>query len=219
MRIPIRSESDAFRVTFGIAAVLAVATIVGVLLSPIAGGAVVLGAVLGVLVWEVATEDPQPPDTLREAAAAARTESTGDGRRRILVVANETVAGVELREEILSGDSDEIRVVCPILPSRAHLVTSDIDHELDEARERLERTLEWADEQGIEMDGRVSADTPFVAIADELRVYPADELIVSTHPPARSRWLESRLIEQLRAECEIPVRHVVVDLARSEVGV
>jgi hypothetical protein len=181
---------------------------------------VVVGAILGALAWELTSKDPERPQPLREAATSGRaTYAPTDGRHRILVVANETVAGAELREELLSDDTDaEIRVVCPILPSRVHLIASDIDHELAEARERLQTTLAWAQEQGIEMTGHVSSETPFVAIVDELRTYPADELIVSTHPPAKSRWLESRLIERLRAECEIPVRHVVVDLAREPVG-
>jgi hypothetical protein len=38
--------------------------------------------------------------------------------------------------------------------------------------------------------------------------------LISTHPPQRSRWLESGLVERAREELEIPVTHVVVDLAR-----
>jgi hypothetical protein len=39
-------------------------------------------------------------------------------------------------------------------------------------------------------------------------------VIVSTHPPDRSRWLESGLVERLRDELDIPVHHVVVDRER-----
>ena len=78
----------------------------------------------------------------------------------------------------------------------------------------LAQTLAWAGEHGIDATGGVSADTPLTAAADELRRFPADEVIVSTHPERRSRWLESGLVERLRDELEIPVHHVVVDLER-----
>jgi hypothetical protein len=39
-------------------------------------------------------------------------------------------------------------------------------------------------------------------------------VIVSTHPPERSRWLGSGLVERLRDELDIPVHHVAVDLER-----
>ena len=109
-------------------------------------------------------------------------------------------------------------MVCPILPSRAHHIASDIDQELADARARLDQTLAWAGEHGIQATGGVSADTPLMAAADELRRFPADEVIVSTHPQARSRWLESGLVERLRDELDIPVHHVVVDLERAIVG-
>jgi GABA permease len=214
MRIPVKSERDAFLLAYGTAAVLAAAVALGVLAGALYGFVLVAGAVIGALIWELRTRDADRPQPAREAAEAA---PSGDGvRHRVLVVANETVGGRELREEIMSraARTPEIRVVCPILPSRAHLVTSDIDHELGEARARLDQTLAWAAEHGIAATGSVSADTPLMAAADELRRFAADEVIVSTHPQARSRWLESGLVERLREELDIPVHHVVVDLQR-----
>jgi hypothetical protein len=214
MRIPVKSERDAFLLAYGTAAVLGVAVALGVLAGALYGVVLFAGAVIGALIWELRTRDADRPQPAREAAEAA---PSGDGvRHRVLVVANETVAGRELREEIISraARTPEIRVVCPILPSRAHLLTSDIDHELAEARARLDQTLAWAAEHGIAATGCVSADTPLTAAADELRRFAADEIIVSTHPQARSRWLESGLVERLREELDMPVHHVVVDLER-----
>jgi len=215
MRIPVKSERDAFLLAYGVAAVLVVAVALGALAGALYGVVLVAGVVIGALVWELRTRDADRPQPAREAAEAA---PRGDGaRHRILVVANETVGGRELREEIMrrAPQTPEVRVVCPILPTRAHLITSDIDHELAEAKVRLDQTLAWAGEHGIEATGGVSADTPLMAAADELRRFPADEVIVSTHPQARSRWLESGLVERLREELEVPVHHVVVDLERA----
>jgi hypothetical protein len=215
MRIPVKSERDAFFLAYGTAVVLGAAVVLGVVAGPLYGAVLVAGVVIGALVWELRTRDTDRPQPAREAAEAAPPRDAT--RHRVLVVANETVAGRELREEIMrrADQTPQIRVVCPILPSRAHLITSDIDHELAEARSRLDQTLAWAGEHGIDATGGVSADTPLMAAADELRRFPADEVIVSTHPKARSRWLESGLVERLREELEIPVHHVVVDLERA----
>ena len=215
MRIPVKSERDAFFLAYGTAAALGAAVVVGVLAGVLYAVVLLVGIAIGALVWELRTRDADRLQPAREAAEAA---PPGDAtRHRVLVIANETVAGRELREEIMrrAQHTPEVRVVCPILPSRAHLITSDIDHELAEARARLDQTLAWAGEQGIVATGGVSADTPLMAAADELRRFPADEVIVSTHPQARSRWLESGLVERLREELDIPVHHVVVDLERA----
>jgi hypothetical protein len=37
-------------------------------------------------------------------------------------------------------------------------------------------------------------------------------VIISTHPPGRSNWLETGIVERLRDELDVPVTHVVVDL-------
>jgi len=147
MRIPIKSERDAFRLAFGSAAVIGVAIVVGALAGALYGVAVIGGVVLGALAWEITTTDPERPRPLREAADSA--PHNADGRRhRVLVIANETVIGRELREEIVqrAPRTPEVRVVCPILPSRAHYIASDIDRDLAEARRRLARTLAWASE-------------------------------------------------------------------------
>jgi hypothetical protein len=215
MRIPVKSERDAFFLAYGTAVALGAAVILGALVGVLYGVVLFAGIVIGALVWELRSREADRPQPAREAAEAA---PPGDAtRHRVLVVANETVAGRELREEIMrrAAHKPEVRVVCPILPSRAHLITSDIDHELAEARTRLGETLAWAGEHGIDATGGVSADTPLTAAADELRRFPADEVIVSTHPQARSRWLESGLVERLRHELDIPVHHVVVDLERA----
>ena len=215
MRIPVKSERDAFFLAYGTAVALGAAVILGALAGVLYGAVLFAGIVIGALVWELRGREADRPQPAREAAEAA---PAGDAtRHRVLVVANETVAGRELREEIIrrAAHKPEVRVVCPILPSRAHLITSDIDHELVEARTRLDETLAWAAEHGIDATGGVSADTPLTAAADELRRFPADEVIVSTHPQARSRWLESGLVERLRDELDIPVHHVVVDLERA----
>jgi GABA permease len=212
MRMPVKSERDAFRIAYGGALLIVVAVLLGALISPVAGVGLLAVCGMVALLWELRTTDPDRRRPLREAAGQARRAS--DGRRRVLVVANETLCGDELRAELSRREDPVLRVVAPVLPSRSHYVASDIDRELREARVRLDDTLTWAAEQGLTATGRVSDMPPLTSIEDELRGFAADELLISTHPPQRSRWLESGLVERAREELEIPVTHVVVDLAR-----
>jgi hypothetical protein len=130
-------------------------------------------------------------------------------------VANQTLAGEELRAELLRRTPrPELRVVAPVLISRMHYAMSDIDTELGLARERLAQSLSWAAQAGFRATGEVCPDGPLVAIEDQLRQFRAGEIVISTHPPERSNWLEAGVVDQARAQLDIPVTHVVVDLAR-----
>jgi hypothetical protein len=219
MRMPVKSESDAFRIAYGGALLIVAAVLVGALVGPLLGVLVLVVGGGAAVLWDLRTKDPDRRRPLREAAAQG--PRAGDSRRRILVVANETLIGDELRAELAGrGAGDTVlRVVAPVLPSRSHYVASDIDRELGEARARLDVVLAWAAGQGLTATGRVSDMTPLTAIEDELRSFAADELLISTHPPQRSRWLESGLVERAREELDIPVTHVVVDLARRRTSV
>jgi hypothetical protein len=145
----------------------------------------------------------------------------GDGKHRVLVVANETVGGEALQEEIRErcrGRDCEILVVTPALAaSRAAHWASDVDEAIELARQRMELSLIAIDGMGLKARGEIGDSDPNVAIEDALRVFSADEVVISTHPPDRSRWLERGVVERAREEIELPVTHVVVDLAAEPV--
>jgi len=212
MRIPVRSEPEAFRLTIAGALAVAVAVLVGWLAKPLVGAAVfVLVLVVAVIAYlRAANPDRRMP--LREATAAAHPHGAPPGKRHVLVVANEALSGEALRERILGEDHErvEVDVLAPVLTSRLHQGVSDIDHELEQARARLERSLAWAHEQGIVARGEVGDPSATTAIEDELRDFGADEVIVVTHPRERESWQEHGELERLRHELDIPVTHVVV---------
>jgi hypothetical protein len=214
VRNPVRSETDAFYIAVGGAAVLGVSVALGALVTPLVGIALFVGAIAGALIWEIAGNDPDRRRPLREAAAAGRRNARA-GRRRVLVVANRTLLSETLRAELATrvlGDAD-VRVVVPILPSRIHYVASDVDAELREARERLDDTLAWARAEGLRLTGRVGDPSIALgAIEDELRLSGADEILISTLPRGRSNWLETGIVERLREDLDIPITHTVVDL-------
>lgn len=135
---------------------------------------------------------------------------------RLLVVSNETVEGDTLHElighrSLLQGT--EVFVVAPALNSRVRHWLSDEDSARRAAGERLRRALARLDDAGVPADGHVGDADPIQAIEDALRIFPADELIIATHPEPRSNWLAHRLVERAGETLDLPVTHVVVDLA------
>jgi hypothetical protein len=141
----------------------------------------------------------------------------GDGKHRLLVVANETIGGKTLLEEIRDRCRNrdcQILVVTPALTtSRAAHWSSDVDESIELARQRMELSLIAISELGLKAKGEIGDSDPNVAIEDALRVFAADEIVISTHPPHRSRWLEHGVVERARDEIDLPITHVVVDLA------
>jgi hypothetical protein len=142
-----------------------------------------------------------------------------EGERRILVVANETVGGSALLNEIrkrAEGVDEQVLVVVPALNSPLKHWTSDEDGAREAAQQRLEASLAAMRTAGIEARGEVGDSDPLQAIEDALRTFAPDELIISTHPPERSHWLERNVVGGARERFALPVTHVVVDLAQQD---
>ncbi len=124
-----------------------------------------------------------------------------------LVVASQTVGGDALIEAIRerAGKSRyRFVVVCPQ------------DEGSDDARDRLDRTLERLKEEGLEAVGQVSDPDPYTSVQNALEYYTVDEILISTFPETRSGWLRRDLIERVRRMTSKPVEHVVVDEADAQ---
>ena len=65
---------------------------------------------------------------------------------------------------------------------------------------------------GLDAAGEIGDGDPVQAIEDAVRTFRPDEVIVSTHPPGRSQWLERGVIDRARERFALPLTHVVVDL-------
>ena len=77
----------------------------------------------------------------------------------------------------------------------------------------MELSVIEIEQLGLKAKGEIGEAEPNVAIEDALRTFPADEIIISTHPEDRSAWLEKGVVERARDEIDLPITHVVVDLA------
>jgi GABA permease len=210
MHNPLRSEADAFRwvVLIGAGAV----SVIGLTLltRPVIGviwAAALIGFGAGFAYRGARGSMPRSVELTRG----------GDGKHRILVVANETVGGEMLLDEIRDRCRNRdcrILVVTPALVgSRASHWASDVDEAMELARQRMELSLIALGELGLKAKGEIGDSDPNVAIEDALRVFPADEIVISTHPPERSPWLEHGVVERAREKIDLPISHVVVDLA------
>jgi Ca2+/Na+ antiporter len=208
MKNPLRSEAEAFQFLLGTLAYFAAIAIAGVI-NTWAGLVVFIVLTAAVVWWWFRSRRVEAP---RQTASRQRADSD---ERRILVVANETVGGEALREQIEQrgeGRRARILVVSPALNSPIRHWASDEDPAREEARQRLETSLQRLRESGIEARGEVGDADPLQAIEDAVRTFGPDEIIISTHPEGRSHWLERGVVTGARERFAVPITHVVVDL-------
>jgi GABA permease len=209
MRNPVRTEAEAFTFTLVIA-VLAVAIGVAAWLGGTwAGLGVFVGLALGVLAAFFLRSEPR----VREAAIWDRGLPAEP--RHVLVIANETCTARALCDEIryrVRGADADVLVVAPALSSHVRYWTSDVDGARASAQERLDASLAALAAAGVRARGEIGDADPLQAIEDALRTFGAGEIIISTHPPGRSNWLERDVVAHARERFDIPITHVVVDV-------
>jgi membrane protein implicated in regulation of membrane protease activity len=211
-RNPFRSEAEAYRfllLTVGYFALIVVAASIATWL-----GVLVFAVLTALAVWLWARSRSNEPPA-RESIPSRSAED----EVRILVVANETVGGRELRailEEKAKGVNERVLVVCPALNSQVRHWASDEDGARAAAQQRLDASLAELRRQGIQADGEVGDGDPLQAMEDALRTFGADEIVISTHPEGRSNWLERNVVGSARERFDVPITHVVVDLEAAQ---
>src|SRR5215213_6800863 len=156
--------------------------------------------------------------------------------RRYLVVANQTLGGEELweliRERVARGDC-HFHLVVPATPAsqldpgalegpdheEARLL---LEHELDDpgtqgagegvgrrlARQRMRQQLDAMRELGASVSGEIGVADPVDAVRVVLHRWEFDEVILSTLPGRRSRWLAADLPSKIRRGFRLPVTQV-----------
>ena len=141
--------------------------------------------------------------------------TAGTKPARILVVATEELIGEDLAKLLAEhGAKGEarVRVVAPaVTDSPLKHVMGDVDDAIVVAEERLEHSLEALRAEGIDVDGEIGDADPVVAIGDAVAEFPADELLIVTHPESEAVWMESDLFERAKREFELPVTHVTLE--------
>ena len=149
--------------------------------------------------------------------ASAGGRSNGNGRA--LVVANEWVAGSELRDALVERLGDQIGHVFVVAPALAESALKhtmgDVDGAIGPAQERLRRTLEELQGAGFEVGGEVGDSDPIQAISDEMQKFQPEQVLVVGHRDEEGAFAEKGLLEQAQRDLDIPVTELIVDRGRS----
>jgi hypothetical protein len=134
--------------------------------------------------------------------------------KEILVVANRTLGGKQLLEEVrarAAGGDVRFRLVVPQSKPSAGLVIYD-EAVRESAQVRVDLAISLVAGEGIEATGEVGDPDPFSAAMDAIAERRPEEIILSTHPATQSGWLRRDLIERIHNASGLPVKHIVTDL-------
>ena len=123
--------------------------------------------------------------------------------RHVLVLASQTVGGRSLIETLERRSTSS--------PHRFTVILPPTGSDDDTAEDRLDSTLAELRRAGLDVSGYVAEPDPFNSVLNALGHHPADEIVVSTLPSSKSRWLRGDLINRLRKATARPVEHVVSD--------
>lgn len=135
-----------------------------------------------------------------------------------LVIANQTLASAELLHEVnrrIDNGQVSFYVVVPATPI-VHAATWEEGESLRAAGDRLRAIVAWLHERGAEADGEIGDRDPVAAARDAIRRRPVDEIILSTFPVGRSRWIGQDVPSRLRAAVRLPVQVITPPRRQTE---
>jgi GABA permease len=147
--------------------------------------------------------------------------STHDGSpaERVLVLANETVNGEELLNELRAIDRTKNAEYFVCVPANP-IDTGQAMHQgaafvwkatTEAAQARLDKTLEILHAENLRADGALGSYRPLKALADAVAEFRPDRLVICTLPEDRSAWLRYDVVDRARETYDMPVTHVVVE--------
>jgi hypothetical protein len=131
--------------------------------------------------------------------------------RHALVVANQTVGGQQLIETLKRRASESPHRFTVISPQDGAG-----DGAVEGAEERLHDTLRRLERAGLDVTGYVTHPDPLTSIMNAVDQDPPNDIIISTLPSYKSRWLRGDLIGRVRRATGLPVEHVTSDPAADE---
>jgi GABA permease len=159
------------------------------------------------------------PNVVAPVPAEAEREAPAE---RVLVLANETVNGDELLDELRAIDRARRAQYFVCVPANP-IDTGQAMHQgavylweatREAAQARLDRTLEVLRSEGMHAEGALGNYRPLRALADAVAEFSPDRLVICTMPEDRSAWLRYDVVDRARETYDIPVTHVVVESVR-----
>jgi hypothetical protein len=131
---------------------------------------------------------------------------------KLLVVTPEPVDAALLRSSL--GDEiagAEVLVISPATnQSKLAFWVSDPDEAIEEADTAHVDTVERLEEEGVDAAGLVGESEPAVAIDDALATFPADRIVIFSHPEGERDYREDEGLADAEARWGIPVTHALI---------
>lgn len=118
-----------------------------------------------------------------------------------LVVATRTVASRELVSHLLERAQEKPHRFTFVCPRSGDMTREEVSRD-------LAATLAWMYKADIDATGQPMSPDAFSAVQNAIHNYRIDEVLISTLPGERSKWVEEGLIHQVRDITEKPVIHV-----------
>jgi hypothetical protein len=108
------------------------------------------------------------------------------------------------------ADDAEVMVVSPATTqSGLRFWMNDIDEAIERAQETAEETADRLEADGIDAVGDSGEAEPVLALQDALATFPADQIVVFTHPEDEEHYREADGLDELG----VPVRFAEISSA------
>ena len=113
---------------------------------------------------------------------------------KLLVLTSEPISAQQLRDALPGGvdlDRTEVMLVAPALQeSGIRFWVNDVDEAIERARKIEQESVESLGAEGVTARGDTGESDPVQAIQDALQTFPADRILVFTHPGSDKRYRE-----------------------------
>jgi hypothetical protein len=120
----------------------------------------------------------------------------------VLVVANVTATSRELIDSLNERTAKGSCRFTLLIPHKS-------EGSAEAIRERLDEALSRMREAGLQVDdGRIADPDPVSAVGELWDPEKFDEIVISTLPKGRSKWLESDVPRRVKELTSAPVTHV-----------
>lgn len=189
--------------------------IVAAILVPVIGGFLLAGPVLGLAVGFLAVATIALVAARLVPRGPIETAATRDVRRHVLLVLGRELddAGVaRLRREAeldRHAARTDLLVLAPATATRLDRWATDVRRARGEAQERLVHSLAALGKAGFDARAAVGDGDVVQAVEDQLRSFPASEVVLVTGAPGEDAGAE-RAAEQLDRRLQQPLTRLAV---------
>jgi hypothetical protein len=131
---------------------------------------------------------------------------------KLLVLSPEPIDADVLRATL--GDEVEGAEVLVVSPatnqSKLAFWVSDPDQAIAEAEAAQAESVERLEEAGVDAAGDTGESEPALALQDALATFPADRIVVFSHPEGDRDYREDQGLAEVEARFGVPITHAVI---------